>query len=90
MTSSFQFGIWKSSPSQSNSGSWTTALPTELVTSRAYGSIRVNSPNRLVMWNRYSSPTFASPTSAYQYPSASWVIGAWELFHSLNVPITDT
>ena len=39
----FHGASWKSSPFQSKSGSWTMALPTELVTSRA---VRVNALER--------------------------------------------
>src|SRR5437764_14449274 len=91
MTSSFQLGIWKLLPPQSKFGSWTTAFPTEFVTSRAYGSMRVNSPVGVVRWKRYSSPTLAPGTSTYQMPeSVSFVIGWVDLFHSLNVPTTES
>ena len=65
-THSFHPGVlWNSSP-QSKFGSWTTPLPTELVTSRAYGSIFDSSPTAVWRTNRYSAPTAAPGTSTYQ------------------------
>src|SRR5688572_22300945 len=91
MTHSFHGGVGRYFSPQSKCGSWTTPLPTEFVTSRAYGSILDSSPHGVWSEKRYSSPILAPGTSAYQYPSGfSRVSGCLVLSQLLNVPTTET
>ena len=63
------------SPQSKAAGSYTTALPTELVSWRARGSMRESSSPPARTRNRYSSPGRASVTSADQVPPSSGASG---------------
>src|SRR4051794_32434314 len=82
-----------SSPQSKAPWSYTTALPTELVTWRAYGSMRERSPSGVRIVSLYSAPASTPSTSADQLPpdpSPSRPRAVAVIAHSSNVPVTNT